>query len=177
MSPRITVAHLSGCKRLLHTSRPSFNFIGPPDPTSNIRPIIYTSSSFLSEPILPHPYSLKEFSDDTVDHELQWILHREQLDAFNHTYWAEVSLDVQCCYDQRFEETITRVTPASKLPNPQSFPHSLPMHPRKHTNTHCLSFTESGSFKNEHDRTSMMWSSGSGRLRVFRSLLKSNFRK
>ncbi|KAJ8584942.1 hypothetical protein M405DRAFT_746142 [Rhizopogon salebrosus TDB-379] len=89
MSPRITVAHLSGCKRLLHTSRPSFNFIGPPDPTSNIRPIIYTSSSFLSEPVLPHPYSLKEFSDDTVDHELQWNLHREQLDAFNHTYWAE----------------------------------------------------------------------------------------
>ncbi|KAG1753425.1 hypothetical protein EDB19DRAFT_829817 [Suillus lakei] len=90
MSPRISFAHLSTYKRLLHTSRPSFNFIGLPDPTSNIRPIIYTttSSSSISES-KHHPYSLREFSGDTVDHELQWKLHREQLDAFNHAYWAE----------------------------------------------------------------------------------------
>ncbi|KAG0707693.1 hypothetical protein DFH29DRAFT_593829 [Suillus ampliporus] len=90
MSPRISLAHLSTYKRLLHTSRPSFNFIGPPDPTSNIRPIIYNTSSSSSLPESKHhPYSLREFSDDIVDHELQWKLHREQLDAFNHAYWGE----------------------------------------------------------------------------------------
>ncbi|KAG1772749.1 hypothetical protein EDD22DRAFT_768009, partial [Suillus occidentalis] len=62
------------------------NFIGLPDPTSNLRPIIYTTATSSST---QHPYSLREFSDDTVDHELQWKLHREQLDAFNHAYWAE----------------------------------------------------------------------------------------
>ncbi|OJA08150.1 hypothetical protein AZE42_03588 [Rhizopogon vesiculosus] len=108
MSPRMTLAHLSGCRRLLHTSRSSFNFIGLPDPTSNLRPIIYTSSSDLSEPILPHPYSLREFSDDTVDHELQWNLHREQLDAFNHAYWAESNT--------RFEAAKSSVL-AALLPN------------------------------------------------------------
>ncbi|KAG1756708.1 uncharacterized protein EDB91DRAFT_1241761 [Suillus paluster] len=92
MSPRISLAHISTYKRLIHTSRPSFNFIGHPDPTSNIRPIIYTTSSLSSLPESKHhPYSLREFSDDTLDHELQWKLHREQLDAFNHAYWAEAS--------------------------------------------------------------------------------------
>ncbi|KAG2144887.1 hypothetical protein BD769DRAFT_1661026 [Suillus cothurnatus] len=94
MSPRISraLAHLPAFKRLIHTSRPSFNFIGLPDPTSNLRPIIYTTaiSSSLPSESKPHPYSLREFSDDdTVDNELRWKLHREQLDAFNHAYWAE----------------------------------------------------------------------------------------
>ncbi|KAG2078253.1 hypothetical protein BDR04DRAFT_1088015 [Suillus decipiens] len=88
------LARLSAYKRLIHTSRPSFNFIGLPDPTSNLRPIIYTTATSSSSPSesKQHPYSLREFSDDTVDHELQWKLHREQLDAFNHAYWAESNI-------------------------------------------------------------------------------------
>ncbi|KAG1891082.1 hypothetical protein F4604DRAFT_390375 [Suillus subluteus] len=61
-------------------------------PTSGLSytpPAISSSSPSESK---QHPYSLREFSDDTLDHELQWKLHREQLDAFNHAYWAESNI-------------------------------------------------------------------------------------
>lgn len=76
--------------RLLHTSvRSCVNYVGPPDPVSNIRPVIYDDSPASTK--LGHPYSLKEFTGDTQDHNLQWRLHRQQLDAFEHNFWADVS--------------------------------------------------------------------------------------
>ncbi|KAH7921733.1 hypothetical protein BV22DRAFT_1018724 [Leucogyrophana mollusca] len=75
--------------RLLHTSAKAHDLVGPPDPTSHIRPVLYDTAPPPPRTKIRHPYSLKEFTDDTRDHELQWKLARQQLDAFNHTFWAE----------------------------------------------------------------------------------------
>ncbi|KAF8843578.1 hypothetical protein BDN67DRAFT_136254 [Paxillus ammoniavirescens] len=86
--------------RSLHVSSVSRHLVGPNDPISNLRPIIYTDtptptasqSSGGQEPNVYHPYSLSEFTDG-VPHdytlELQFKLAREQLDAFNHNYWTD----------------------------------------------------------------------------------------
>lgn len=77
-------------RRLLHTStRACINYVGPPDPVSNIRPVIYDDPPISTK--LGHPYSLREFTGDTQDHNLQWRLHRQQLDAFDHQFWTDVS--------------------------------------------------------------------------------------
>ncbi|KAF8136730.1 hypothetical protein EV363DRAFT_1545461 [Boletus edulis] len=96
MHPQRALATLS---RSLHVSRTSRHLVGPNDPISNLRPIIYTDtptpptshSRAQSESHRPHPYSLHEFTDVPHDHtlELQYKLAREQLDAFNHNYWTD----------------------------------------------------------------------------------------
>ncbi|KAI0079885.1 hypothetical protein K474DRAFT_1705145 [Panus rudis PR-1116 ss-1] len=72
--------------RSIHASSARLNLVGPPDPVSNIRPVIYDDA-----PATPsdarHPYSLREFTGDT--REYHWKMHRQQLDAFNHTFWAD----------------------------------------------------------------------------------------
>jgi hypothetical protein len=74
--------------RLLHSSaRSCVNYVGPFDPVSNLRPVIY--DDLPPSPQLGHPYSLKEFAEDTQDHNLYWRLHRQQLDAFNHEFWTD----------------------------------------------------------------------------------------
>ncbi|KAL4067971.1 hypothetical protein V8B97DRAFT_2003970 [Scleroderma yunnanense] len=89
------------CSRLvrtLHVSQKCQNLVGPNDPVSNLRPIIYTDTpnsppKTQSEVGLNHPYSLREFSNEppSPNHalELQYKLKREQLDTLNHSYWAE----------------------------------------------------------------------------------------
>lgn len=72
--------------RLLHTSQRTYNLVGPPDPVSNFRPVLYTDTS--TSPTLRHPYSLSEFAGD---HDLQWRLQRQSLDAFNHNFWTDAS--------------------------------------------------------------------------------------
>jgi len=72
--------------RRLHTS---CNFIGPPDPVSNLRPVLYTHPPSPTSPDLRHPYSLQEFAGGSQDQDLQWRLQRQQLDAFNHAFWAD----------------------------------------------------------------------------------------
>jgi hypothetical protein len=74
--------------RLLHTSaRSCINYVGPPDPVSNMRPVIYDDHPTSTK--LGHPYSLREFTSDTQDRNLQWRLHRQQLDAFDHQFWTD----------------------------------------------------------------------------------------
>lgn len=89
----------SRCGRLartLHTWTKHQHLVGPNDPLSNLRPIIYTDtpSNAGSECKVNHPYSLHEFADVSSSYnyalELQYKLAREQLDALNHDYWAEV---------------------------------------------------------------------------------------
>ncbi|KAG9318811.1 hypothetical protein JVU11DRAFT_914 [Chiua virens] len=90
--------------RLLHVSSTSRHLVGPNDPVSNLRPIIYTDipgstphsrALVQPKPHLNHPYSLNEFADldSDVPHdrtlELQYKLAREQLDASNHNYWTD----------------------------------------------------------------------------------------
>jgi len=86
-------------QRLFHSTVCAKHLVGPVDPISNIRPIIYdddptpsaSSSSFATQSqnngCLLHPYSLKEFSGDIRDY--QWKLQRQQLDAFDHLFWSD----------------------------------------------------------------------------------------
>jgi hypothetical protein len=82
--------------RSLHVSSASRHLVGPNDPLSNLRPIVYTDTPSPTPSTLEshasHPYSLHEFTDSAPhDHtlELQHTLAREQLDAFNHNYWTD----------------------------------------------------------------------------------------
>jgi hypothetical protein len=77
--------------RLLHSSARSCNLVGPPDPVSNLRPVLYTDLPSSPRPKLRHPYSLTEFAGGKQDDDLQWRLQRLQLDAFNHNFWTDVS--------------------------------------------------------------------------------------
>ena len=62
--------------------------VGPPDPISNIRPVIY--DDLPADSSAPsHPYSLREFTGDP--REYQWKVQKQELDAFNHNFWTDVS--------------------------------------------------------------------------------------
>ncbi|KAF8636585.1 hypothetical protein AX17_003396 [Amanita inopinata Kibby_2008] len=71
------------------------DLIGPPDPVSHLRPVIYDNSPASIQPTqLHHPYSLTEFNssnDPYGDLELQYNLQRQQLDAFNHQFWLDTN--------------------------------------------------------------------------------------
>ncbi|KAK2466878.1 hypothetical protein APHAL10511_001136 [Amanita phalloides] len=69
--------------------------VGPPDPISNLRPVIYDEPFVSMHPKqLNHPYSLAEFDateDSFEELELQYKLQRQQLDAFNHQFWLDAN--------------------------------------------------------------------------------------
>jgi len=76
--------------RLLHSSARTCNYVAPPDPISNIRPILYDDPTRVTSEPLQHPYSLNEFCDESSDTlEYQWKLQRQQLDAFNDNFWRD----------------------------------------------------------------------------------------
>jgi hypothetical protein len=80
--------------RLLHSVRTSA-YVGPPDPVSNIRPVLYDDPlTTHAESLRQHPYALDEFRDrdDSYALEYQWKLQRQQLDAFNDAFWRGVRL-------------------------------------------------------------------------------------
>lgn len=101
-----TLRTVTPLSRLLHVSSASRHLVGPNDPISNFRPIVYTDtpapaashSQGRLESHVNHPYSLNEFTDVLHDHalELQYKLAREQLDAFNHNFWTDVGRDTFC---------------------------------------------------------------------------------
>ena len=68
--------------------------IGPPDPISHLRPVVYDEPDVFIQPKqLPHPYSLSEFDSaegPSEELELQYKLQRQQLDAFSHQFWLDV---------------------------------------------------------------------------------------
>jgi hypothetical protein len=68
--------------------------VGPPDPISHLRPVIYDDPSLSIQPKqLNHPYSLAEFSNQECsfeDLELLYKLQSQHLDAFNHQFWFDV---------------------------------------------------------------------------------------
>jgi hypothetical protein len=76
--------------RLFHASKPTANHVGPPDPVSNIRPVLYHDLDPTSVESPRHPYSLDEFRQDSDTLEYQWKLQRQQLDAFNDAFWRDV---------------------------------------------------------------------------------------
>ncbi|KAI1795840.1 hypothetical protein LXA43DRAFT_989715 [Ganoderma leucocontextum] len=72
--------------RPFHPSAARQHLVGPPDPVSHLRPVIYDDAP-PPPPETRHPYSLKEFTGDT--REYQWKMQRQELDAFNHQFWKE----------------------------------------------------------------------------------------
>jgi len=78
--------------RLFHTTPCAKYLVGPPDPISNIRSVIYhqedPSSSISYGDKVQHPYSLKEFTQVESVHDYQLNLQKTQLDAFDHAFWA-----------------------------------------------------------------------------------------
>ncbi|ETW85860.1 hypothetical protein HETIRDRAFT_243182, partial [Heterobasidion irregulare TC 32-1] len=117
--------------RLLSTTAPVHDLIGPSDPLSNLRPVIYTdgpSSSSSSSPspsppaIRRHPYSLTEFRLRTkapgarevgpgAEPALayRWRLQKQQLDAFNHAFWA----DSNARFDASLASAVAGTAPSS----------------------------------------------------------------
>jgi len=81
--------------RNFHVSKTRHDLVAPPHPVSNFRPIIYGDGASSQPPptYLRHPYSLSEFTTRTGttlgDIELQFLLQRQQLDTFHHSYWLE----------------------------------------------------------------------------------------
>ena len=75
--------------RHLHASLVRRHLVGPSDPISNLRPVIYDDAVPERRTDVTHPYSLREFGGDT--REYQWKMQRQQLDAYNHAFWTDVS--------------------------------------------------------------------------------------
>lgn len=142
--------------RLLHASVQSCNLIGPPDPISHIRPIIYDDSPLPHPPtLLHHPYSLSEFLPGfpgrTATCELQWKLQRQQLDDFNHNFWIDVRFTILSSSRAKpqYQIAMYRATPASRPPRKLYSPASRAPLPSWTKKTHSQSFTSSGSCKRQ----------------------------
>ncbi|KAJ4487907.1 hypothetical protein J3R30DRAFT_3279581 [Lentinula aciculospora] len=109
---------LSRCRsRLLHGSAKTLrHLVGPPDPISHLRPIIYDDVSSPPTPaVVYHPYSLQEFDPvparNSNTYEMQWKLQRQQLDELSQNFWLDSNT--------RFEsakESVLASLPASCTP-------------------------------------------------------------
>ncbi len=81
--------------RGLHSSASLWHLVGPPNPISHIRPIIYDDVPPPPPPSrLQHPYSLAEFdpappAGSTV-HDIQWRLQRHEIDKLDESFWHDV---------------------------------------------------------------------------------------
>ncbi|KAI0705813.1 hypothetical protein BC835DRAFT_1403653 [Cytidiella melzeri] len=84
---RATKASTSKSTRAFHISAVRRDLVGPPDPISNLRPVVYDDAPPLPPTEVRHPYSLREFRGDT--REYQWKIQRQELDAFNHAFWTD----------------------------------------------------------------------------------------
>lgn len=148
--------------RLLHSSSRASNLIGPPDPLSNLRPVLYTDLPPSSQPRPRHPYSLSEFTGGTQDHNLQWRLQRQALDAFNHNYWTDVGFLFLILTASAHS---TRVTLVSKKRNKASY-HVSQNHPHhSHASMLFLNSIGNGSCKNHAGEKFITPSGGNGTLR------------
>ncbi|KAJ3779260.1 hypothetical protein FB446DRAFT_613250, partial [Lentinula raphanica] len=103
--------------RYLHGSaRAQRHLVGPPDPISHLRPIIYDDVTPLSSPaVINHPYSLHEFDPEPARnsnaYEMQWKLQRQQLDDFSQNFW----LDSNTRFESAKEAVLTSL-PATFTP-------------------------------------------------------------
>ncbi|KAF5373771.1 hypothetical protein D9758_000588 [Tetrapyrgos nigripes] len=81
--------------RLLHASRIlSKTLVGPPDPISHLRPVIYDDVLAPPSPsVLYHPYSLAEFDPEPKrsqsQNELYYKLQMQRLDALSQNFWLD----------------------------------------------------------------------------------------
>ncbi|WVQ62812.1 uncharacterized protein L199_000961 [Kwoniella botswanensis] len=92
------------------------DLVAPPDPQSNIRPIIYASKPSIN-PSTNSPYSASEFPTGSRDArlenmELEWRLRRERVDLMNHRFWATTNLSFEALKAHR----LSLLPPASDPP-------------------------------------------------------------
>lgn len=83
--------------------------VGPPDPVSHLRPVVYDEPDVSIQPKqLSHPYSLAEFdpAEGTSEElDLQYKLQRQQFDAFSHQFWLDVR---SFCYGKKISYHVTQ---------------------------------------------------------------------
>ena len=141
--------------RLLHSSVPTANHVGPPDPLSNIRPVLYSDLSSTTTEPQQHPYSLDEFRNDSEDTlEYQWKLQRQQLDAFNDAFWRDVRFSHHNHWHPEKSSSPCSRIPASKRPKQPFkavFHHTQPQNNAKNISEN---FIKIGSCKKQLDRKS-----------------------
>lgn len=165
------------CLRLLHTSTRSCNFIGPPDPVSNLRPVLYAKPSSSPPSRVRHPYSLREFTGMQQDNGLQWRIHRQQLDAFNHNFWTDVSRPLVNSENLALIIFVfSRITHDSKQRNKASCQVSQsPLHHLR-VSVHLTNFIGNGFCRNRSGRGSTISNGASGILKQSCFLRGSNGR-
>ncbi|KAG9086776.1 hypothetical protein FS749_003385 [Ceratobasidium sp. UAMH 11750] len=64
--------------------------VGPPDPVSNIRPVL-RGTVLKDGTQAAHPYSLSEFSRSEVVGYSASALHERHLETLNHSFWTDVN--------------------------------------------------------------------------------------
>ncbi|WVF66838.1 hypothetical protein IAT40_001580 [Kwoniella sp. CBS 6097] len=94
------------------------DLVAPPDPISNIRPIIYASKPRIN-PSTNSPYSASEFptglsaGDVRLENmELEWRLRRERVDLMNHRFWATTNAN----FEAQKAHRLSLLPPASDPP-------------------------------------------------------------
>ncbi|RSH94458.1 hypothetical protein EHS25_004261 [Saitozyma podzolica] len=93
------------------------DLVGPPDPISNIRPVIYASTP--SRRRTPNsPYSTGEFPAESTrleELELEWRLRQQRVDAMNHRFWASTNTS----FNAQLQHRLSLLPPPSDPPTPQ----------------------------------------------------------
>ncbi|BEI82398.1 hypothetical protein CcaverHIS002_0302660 [Cutaneotrichosporon cavernicola] len=98
------------------------DLVAPPDPLSNIRPVLYAAKRRRRPS--NSPYSAAEFPAEAAGsaaqmraHELEltFTMHRERVDMGNHRFWAANNAD----FEAQREERLARLPPASDPPTPE----------------------------------------------------------
>ncbi|KAE9409698.1 hypothetical protein BT96DRAFT_1012636 [Gymnopus androsaceus JB14] len=103
--------------RLVHASVPTQrHLVGPPDPISHLRPVIYDDVPAPTPPtILYHPYSLREFDPEPARnvnaYEMQWKLQRQQIDDMSQNFWLDSNARFEAA-----KEAVLASLPASATP-------------------------------------------------------------
>ncbi|WWC60068.1 uncharacterized protein I303_102631 [Kwoniella dejecticola CBS 10117] len=100
-SSSTATTHTTPRRRRINAGAPlsGVDLVAPPDPASNIRPIIYASKPSIN-PSTNSPYSASEFPTGSRDAklenmELEWRLRRERVDLMNHRFWATTNLSFE----------------------------------------------------------------------------------
>ncbi|ORY29523.1 hypothetical protein BCR39DRAFT_531960 [Naematelia encephala] len=115
-TPSIPRPTSSPPSRRRSSTTPSGNvdLIAPPDPTSNIRPIIYASTPTRAVSS-NSPYFIGEFSDGDFNQlselELEWRLRQERVDMANHRFWAAQNTEFQAQLQLRLDRLPTPSDP------------------------------------------------------------------
>ena len=142
--------------RFLHITPVVRHLVGPPDPVSNLRPVIYDDAP-PPPPSPHHPYSLKEFTGDIRDY--QWKMQRQELDSYNQAFWSNVSKTAfSAAAHAHIHDRVIRVIMPPKM---QCSRVCLRIAVKNSVNRHFRSFTEGGSPKRAKGRQLTAPSGGS----------------